>query len=334
MMTRNSRLAKLFETITDDLPTIGPILVIRATGNPAYHAFDPSTLHCTQSFKPDVDTLERMGLTTHRAIPENATAAIVELTRSKPENLSNIAKAHAALNLGATLYIDGAKTDGIDSILKAVKKLTVIDGSYSKAHGKTIWLTKNQNDNPFQNWLGLTDCQKNKDDFWTVPGIFSADAIDPASAMLCENITQPLIGKGADLGAGWGYLGQHALQEYPKITHIDLYEAEQISLDCAQKNITDARTDFHWCDIQEMPVKPAYDFILMNPPFHVSRKADPAIGRAFIAKAAKMLTSKGRLWMVANKQLPYEACLNDHFNTWDYVKQTNQYKIIHARRPK
>jgi 16S rRNA (guanine1207-N2)-methyltransferase len=333
-MPQNSRLSKLFDTVTDALPTSGPILIIRATDNPAYHTGDPELFYCIQSFKPSFDGLEHAGLSTYETLPENATAAIVELTRSKPENLANIAKAYAALKSDATLYIDGAKTDGIDSILKAVKKLTAIDGSFAKAHGKTIWLVKNQDTNPFQDWLSLAGCTKNKDGFWTVPGIFSADAIDPASAMLCENITVPLKGKGADLGAGWGYLSHHALQTYPEITGIDLFEAEQISLNCAQKNITDARSQFNWQDIQAMPATATYDFILMNPPFHVSRKADPSIGRDFIAKAAKLLNPKGRLWMVANKQLPYEACLDAHFNTWSYNAQSAQFKIIHARRPK
>ena len=159
-------------------------------------------------------------------------------------------------------------------------------------------------------------------------------SLDPASALLSANITVPLKGKGADLGAGWGYLSHHALQTYPEITGLDLFEAEQISLDCAQKNIVDKRANFHWQDVRNMPAKSIYDFILMNPPFHVSRKADLAIGRDFIAQAAKLLAPKGRLWMVANKQLAYEATLNVHFNTWDYAVQTNQYKIIHARRPK
>ena len=144
----------------------------------------------------------------------------------------------------------------------------------------------------------------------------------------------PLKGKGADLGAGWGYLSQFALQTYPGITKLDLFEAEQVSLDCAQHNINDERAQFHWQDVLSMPEKAVYDFIVMNPPFHVTRKADPDIGRRFIAKASKLLTPKGRLWMVANKQLAYEATLHACFNTWSYVEQTNQYKIIHARRPK
>lgn len=334
MMTQTSRLSKLFETLRDDLPASGTVLVMRATDNPAYRMFDPSGLHTVQTFKPDFDALVRAGLTPHQNLPDQASAAIVELTRSKPENLSNIAKSFAQLEMGGTLFIDGAKTDGIDSIFKTLKKLVTVAGSYSKAHGKTIWLIKTQKGNPFQDWLKLTDCARNKDGFWTVPGIFSADAIDPASALLCANITHPLKGKGADLGAGWGYLSHHALQSYPDITRLDLFEAEQISLDCAQQNIKDARAQFHWQDVGSIPANATYDFIVMNPPFHISRKADPSLGRDFIAKAAKLLAPKGRLWMVANKQLAYEATLDNHFNSWSYAEQTPQFKVIHASRPK
>lgn len=334
MMTQTSRLAKLFETLRDDLPQSGPVLVLRATDNPAYRMFDPADIHTVQSFKPSFDTLERAGFTPRQSLPDQASGAIVELTRSKPENLANVANAFAVLEMGGTLFIDGAKTDGIDSIFKAVKTHVTVEGSYSKAHGKTIWLTKNQKGNPFQDWLKLTERAQNKDGFWTVPGIFSSDAIDPASALLNANISLPLKGRGADLGAGWGYLSHHALETYPDITQLDLFEAEQVSLDCAQKNIADSRAKFHWQDVLTMPPKAVYDFIIMNPPFHVARKADPSLGRDFIAKAAKLLAPKGRLWMVANKQLAYEATLDDHFNTWSYAEQSPQYKAIHARRPK
>jgi len=333
-MAQTSRLSKLFDTLTDELPEGGPILVMRATNNPAYRLFEAGDIHAVQSFKPSFDVLETIGLRPTQDMPTTAKLAIVELTRSKPENLANVAKAYEVLDLGAQLFVDGAKTDGIDSILKAVKAKTDVEGSYSKAHGKTIWVTKTTAENPFKEWLGLTDISQNKDGYWTAPGIFSADAIDPASALLCEHITVPLKGKGADLGGGWGYLSKHALATYPDITSLDMFEAEHISLNCARKNITDGRARFHWTDVQTMPEKGAYDFIIMNPPFHVSRKADVSLGRDFIAKAAKLLAPKGRLWMVANKQLAYEAVIDANFNTWSYEQQTSLFKVIHARRPK
>ncbi|WP_193222030.1 class I SAM-dependent methyltransferase [Amylibacter sp. SFDW26] len=333
-MAQSSRLSKLFDTLTNELPEGGPILIMRATNDPAYRRFDTKDVQAVQSFKPSFDALESVGLRPTQDMPASAKAAVVELTRSKPENLANVAKAYEVLDVGGTLFINGAKTDGIDSILKNVKSKMDVEGSYSKSHGKTIWVNKAAVDNPFKEWAALTDMSQNKDGFWTVPGIFSADAIDPASALLCDSITVPLKGKGADLGAGWGYLSQNALLAYPEITSLDLFEAEKNSLVCAQKNIRDERARFHWTDVQSMPEKGAYDFIIMNPPFHVSRKADVSLGRDFIAKASKLLAPKGRLWMVANKQLAYEAVLDANFNTWSYEEQTPIFKVIHARRPK
>jgi len=71
----------------------------------------------------------------------------------------------------------------------------------------------------------------------------------------------------------------------------------------------------------------------MNPPFHVGRTADPSLGRAFIASAAKMLAGHGKLWMVANRHLPYEQALSDAFRNVDKIAQNNAFKVFHATRP-
>ncbi len=176
-MTQNIRLEKFFTSHEIAMPEAGTILVIRANASSVFSNFDTLNLHCQQSFKPSFDALMRMDITPHQSLPVLAQSAIVELTRSKPENLANIAKAYALLDKGASLYIDGAKTDGIESILKAVAQRTVVEESYSKSHGKTIWLVKNQLENPFADWMHLADIAKNKDGFYTAPGIFSSDAV-------------------------------------------------------------------------------------------------------------------------------------------------------------
>ena len=74
-----------------------------------------------------------------------------------------------------------------------------------------------------------------------------------------------------------------------------------------------------------------YDVIISNPPFHAQGAADrPDIGRAFIAAAAEALRPGGRLWMVANRHLPYESVLDARFGTVRIVTQTYGFKIIEA----
>ena len=72
----------------------------------------------------------------------------------------------------------------------------------------------------------------------------------------------------------------------------------------------------------------------MNPPFHTGRAADPALGIAFIAAAARALTGSGQLWMVANRHLPYEAALRDRFKTVEELGGDAAFKLFHATRPK
>ena len=53
----------------------------------------------------------------------------------------------------------------------------------------------------------------------------------------------------------------------------------------------------------------------MNPPFHRGRAAEPEIGAGMIRAAAKALKPGGRLFMVANRQLPYETVLAAVFSS-------------------
>ena len=68
----------------------------------------------------------------------------------------------------------------------------------------------------------------------------------------------------------------------------------------------------------------------MNPPFHSGRQADPRLGAAFIASAARLLTGAGRLWMVANRHLPYETVLAEYFAKVTEIGGDTRFKVIEA----
>ncbi|MDT9081655.1 methyltransferase, partial [Escherichia coli] len=80
----------------------------------------------------------------------------------------------------------------------------------------------------------------------------------------------------------------------------------------------DPRARFTWADATQGRPGP-FDAVVMNPPFHNGRAADPALGLAFIRAAAHALTPSGTLWMVANRHLPYEAALREAFREVEEV---------------
>jgi 16S rRNA (guanine1207-N2)-methyltransferase len=71
----------------------------------------------------------------------------------------------------------------------------------------------------------------------------------------------------------------------------------------------------------------------MNPPFHAGRATDPSLGRAFIQSAARILAPNGKLWMVANRHLPYETTLSECFRNVDMIGGNGAFKVFHANRP-
>ena len=102
----------------------------------------------------------------------------------------------------------------------------------------------------------------------------------------------------------------------------------------ARANLADAGAsatlDFHWHDVTAgLPQR--YDFIVSNPPFHTQSRADrPDIGQRFITAAAAALKPGGRLWLVANRHLPYEQTLNDQFGEVRVAGERDGFKVIAA----
>jgi 16S rRNA (guanine1207-N2)-methyltransferase len=172
--------------------------------------------------------------------------------------------------------------------------------------------------------------------FMSRPGIFAWDRIDVASALLAEHLPDNLAGRAADLGAGFGYLSAELLTRCPGITALHAYEAESRALELARTNLKsfEARTpiEYRWHDVAA-GLPDSYDVIVTNPPFHAQRAIDrPDIGRRFIAVAADSLRPGGKLWLVANRHLPYENVLSENFDVVRTVVQQHGYKIIEAVR--
>ncbi len=275
--------------------------------------------------RPDVDALTALSLIAGPDLPEEADLAVVILPRSKELARGLIAQAAA---IAPVVVVDGAKTDGIDSLLKAARGRGEVSGPVNKAHGK-LFVLRNAD---VADWA-LPDTPREVDGgFVTLPGVFSADGVDPASALLAEALPEKLGAKLADFGAGWGYLARSILAR-DSVKTLHLVEADHAALTCARINVTDPRAQFHWADATTWKADGALDGVIMNPPFHNGRAAEPELGRAFIANAAANLAQHGRLWMVANRHLPYEAALAQHFAHVEEFGGDNRFKLVAASRP-
>lgn len=257
---------------------------------------------------------------------EPAAMALVAVPRSK--RLAHALIAEAA-RIAPLVAVDGARTDGVDSLWREVRGRGIEVADVTKAHGRLFWFTPGDR---LADWAAAPP-EPGEDGFWRQAGVFSEDGIDRGSALLAEALPGRLPARMADLGAGWGYLAAAVLAR-EGVASVDLVEAEARALDCARLSVTDPRAAFHWADVTTFRPAQVYDGIVMNPPFHAGRAADPGLGRAFIAAAAGMLSPGGQLWMVANRHLGYEATLNERFRQVADIGGDASFRIFHAARPK
>lgn len=322
---QSARLHLALETGAVVLPDQGMIVVYRPRMGDDLSALPRDRVVVVTGFKPDHDHFAKAFSVTPAA---PYAAALVCLPRSREGARALISLAADEVAPGGIIVIDGQKTDGIDTALKELRGRVDLSDSLSKAHGKLASFLAGSG---LEDWRATT--RGIDGGFQTLPGIFSADAPDPGSVLLAAALPGDLGGKVADLGAGWGFLAREILRR-PKVKRLDLVEAEADALTCAKANITDERARFHWADATTWKPESLLDVVVMNPPFHQGRDADPALGAAFLQAARRMLAPKGSLWLVANRHLPYDAVLSDAFLEYHEIAGTSAFRVIHATKPR
>ncbi|MCC6008045.1 MAG: class I SAM-dependent methyltransferase [Rhodobacteraceae bacterium] len=309
------------------------MVVLRARAAFDWGSLPRDRWRAVQGFRPEHDAIAALGVTVGPHAPEDAAAAIVQITRDRAETMGLIARALAIVPAGAPVVIDGQKTEGIDAILRAVRDVLPLGEVISKAHGKIAACHRPGTLPPeVARWVEEARPAVPEAGAVAPRGSVSPAGLDRGSAALLPHLAG-LAGRGADLGAGWGALSQ-AILENATVTSLDLVEAEFDALEAAQANIDDPRARFHWADATRFHPTHLLDFVVTNPPFHTGRSADPGLGRAFIAAAAGMLAPSGRLLLVANRHLPYEATLAAAFGHAAPVQEVGGYKIILATAPR
>jgi 16S rRNA (guanine1207-N2)-methyltransferase len=320
---RNARLSLALETGALMLPAAGQIAVYRPQRGDDLSALPKDRVVVLTGFKPDHEYFAA----SYPVTPPPYAGAIVCLPRSREAGRALIARAAGEVAPGGWVAVDGQKTDGIDTALKDLRGRVALSESLSKAHGKFATFAVGPD---LSDWMAKAQRVAG---FQVLPGVFSADGPDPGSVLLATALPEKLGGKIADLGAGWGFLAAEILKR-PGVKRLDLVEAEADALDCAAVNIIDQRARFHWADATMWRPETLLDAVVMNPPFHTGRAADPSLGAAFIRAARRMLAPDGSLWLVANRHLPYDAVLAECFLEVRDAAGDSRFRVIHATKPK
>ncbi len=294
---------------------------------------------CTyvQGFRPAFLALQRAGCRVTPTVPDKEAfeAVLVRLGRHRGQNEAWIAAALRLVRTGGLVVAAGGKTDGAASLRKRIVKLGLAAEHKSLNHGVVFWLKADGDCKAPAAVLAPASNTLVDGQYLTASGMFSHGKIDAGSHLLADCLGTGISGDVADFCAGWGYLSARLLKGANDIGRLDLFEADLASIEAAKLNTADTgdtKVTHLWLDLEDEPVEHRYDVIVMNPPFHIGRKAEPDLGLRIIDIAGNALANRGRLLMVANRQLPYENALNARFGSVELLTEDNRYKVFSARK--
>lgn len=330
-----------FETGALRLPADGRVLFLRARAGVRLREMAQPGWLCEQAFLPFADELGRHGLRVGEAAVEEKFQLVLLLPpRQRDEARALFARALRQLAPEGTLLAAMPNAEGAKSGEADLARLAGAVQHLSKHKCRVFWSTPSPagiDQDLLAGWLALDEPRRIADGYVSRPGLFAWDRIDRASALLAEHLPADLHGRVADLGAGYGYLSAQVVARCPQVETIDLYEAEARALEPARLNLARAQRECgrdvavaaHWHDVTR-GLAQRYDAIVSNPPFHQGRADLPELGRAFIVSAAEALLPDGRLLMVANRHLPYEAVLASRFHEVRTLAVREGFKVIEA----
>ncbi len=282
-------------------------------------------------------------------LPAEFRADVVAI-RIPQERLALLQLLHDAfrvLHVGGKCYIAGATNEGIKTATRTLEKLfgsaivlardsthrLVVASKRGEAPGADAELA-----NPYvhpdafhelSSTLRGRECR-----LFTRPGIFSWEHVDEATQILAETMQVSAGESVLDLGCGGGALGIVAagLSGTGELTMLDadVEAVRSAARSAAANGVTRYRALAS--DIASAVLGERFDVVVTNPPFHVGKTTALDVPLQFIEDAWQVLNPGGRLYLVANRTLPYEQVISRRFGNIVNLHDGPRFKVLTATR--
>lgn len=271
-------------------------------------------------------------------------SALLRLPRAKDELEMEAHALFARLSPGASLYLFGARDEGVVSAPRRLEPLLGSGGSVStlavKARSRVVELRRGGQAPPLQGALEewtrtSTMVLDGRPRPWvSFPGLFAGGSLDPGTALLLDAL--PTIRSGSrvlDFGCGTGVIARtvmdRAAEDYPDgQLDVDLLDADALALEAARRNVSGAAEFLTGWGLAA--ARGPYDWILTNPPFHEGKAETMRVLEDVAADAPGHLTRRGGLVLVTQRRLPVGRLLEERFRRVDVLSETSVFRVWSA----
>jgi len=250
----------------------------------------------------------------------------------------------AAMPSPGTLWLVGENQSGIRSGAKQLHRFFgVVDKADTARHcalfrasqalpAETFLL-----DNYQQKWLlGSPPAELR---LVSLPGVFAHGRLDRGTALLLEVLKQlkgseQPRGTVLDFACGTGIIGLSMLRRDLELK-LTMLDSSALALECVRLSLQANGLQASVLAADGLAqVNTHYDWIISNPPFHHGVATNFGVSRRFFAQAEAVLGKQGKILLVCNRHLPYQAWLEDHFASVESLASQNGFKVLRAARPK
>jgi len=283
--------------------------------------------------------------TSHVKPERPADVVSVRLPKGKLPALQMIWDGFNILKQGGLFYIAGANDEGIKTYLEATDELFGEINIIAYRKGHRVGVAK-KSILPFplpqlftsplldhsQFHIYVSQLRGNTYRVCSRPGVFSWDHLDEGTRILIETMEIHPNTRVLDLGCGTGIIGSvaanlaHPGEVYMVDSNIDAVASAQRTSEANRlRNCTILASD-SVSAVRHLK----FDVVVTNPPFHLGKATEYDMAIQFIRDAADILKRNGRLYLVANRFIPYETDVQSIFGTLKTLYQDRRYKILMA----
>ena len=279
-----------------------------------------------------------------------ATPADVVAIRIPRERLAFqqlLADAFHALRVGGVCLVAGATNEGIRTAAGTLERIFGSERTLARDAGHRLVMATKRSDAPAvagelaSPYLDAevfhrfeADLAGRTLDVFTRPGVFSWEHLDEATALVAEVMRVAPRDAVLDIGCGAGALGTLAGLRSAD-ARVLMLDADVEAVRCARRTAAAAglvHAEVRTSDVGAAAAGETFDVVVTNPPFHVGKATDLHVPMQFIADAHAALRPGGRMYLVANRTLPYERAVAARFGAVETLVDGVRFKVLGATR--
>ena len=278
----------------------------------------------------------------------SADVVTIRIPKERVALLQLVAEAFRVLKIGGSCYLAGATNEGIKTAAGTLERVFGSERTLDRDAGHRLLVATRRSETP-SDAAALDTPYLDVDAFhefdaelrgrtfrvFTRPGVFSWDHLDEATAILAETMEVRPGETVLEIGCGAGALGTLAgtLSGDARVLMLD---ADVEAVRSARRTAAAAglaNVEVRTSDVGAAAQGESFDVVVTNPPFHVGKATDLNVPMQFIADAHAALRPGGRMYLVANRTLPYERAVDARFGNVATAHDGVRFKVLSAVRP-